>query len=321
MFGLVRLELFKIRKRWMPWVLLIVMVAFLALGQFGMFAGYQSLKAAPLPESEPPPFFLPPEQREEILRHQEEAVRRQEEFRKRSLDRMAQVLTFPRALESPFGMGQSVGGILLIILAASVIGGEYAWGTVRSSIVRGVGRCSYLVAKLTALVLLALLGLLIVFALGAVFAGVTSYLVEGRIDWGFLSLGLAGRLLAMVGRTWFVLLVPILMAGMVAVLTRSSAVAIGVGIAYPLLEAIVIAILAQIAGWGETVRLYTIGYNINSLMLLNSLGEEPIRVGINLGIFPAEEPSLLKSGGILLGYLLAFLLAMFYSFRRRDLTG
>lgn len=311
---LVRLELFKLRKRWLPWILLTVMAAFLAMGQFGMLAAYQSTKSAPPPPAEETPDFLPQEQREEMIKQQQAG---HQQF----LDRMAETLTYPRALEGIFGISQSVGGILLVILTASVVGGEYAWGTVRVALARGIGRRNYLTAKLIAVMLLSLLGLLIALFLGSIFAGITTRLIEGGIDWSFLSLSLAGKLLAMIGRTWFVLLVPISMTAMVVVLTRSSAAATGVGIAYGLLETIVIVILAQITGWGETLRSYTIGYNVNSIIALNSLGGEPLRVGINLGNFPTQEPSLLNSGGILAGYLLAFLLAMFYSFQKRDITA
>jgi ABC-type transport system involved in multi-copper enzyme maturation permease subunit len=108
----------------------------------------------------------------------------------------------------------------------------------------------------------------------------------------------------------------------VAVLARSSAVAIGVGIAYPIAEGIIVGILANVTGWGEIVQEYSIGYNINTVMSYNAMGETFANVGINFGNEPAEAvPAFWRAAGLLVGYGLAFLALAFYFFRKRDLTA
>lgn len=298
MVRLVLTELFKVRKRWMPWILLGIMVALLALTQFGMYAAFRSMEG----QAEESP--MPRAQRQEAI------------------EELETILTLPRATEMVFSIVQSMGGFLLVVLAGSIIGAEYAWGTVRTNIMRGMGRSKYLLSKLIAILLLTLIGLLITFVLGLIFAIGTTLLLEGSIDWSFAGGVFIPRVLAMFGRTWFVLAVPISMAVMVAVVTRSSAVAIGVGIAYPIAEGIIVGILAGVTGWGETVREYSIGYNIGAVMSLNAMGESYSNVGIHLGGSPAEiYPAFWRTASVLVGYGLAFLAVAFYSFRKRDLTA
>jgi ABC-type transport system involved in multi-copper enzyme maturation permease subunit len=281
----------------MPYILLAVLVVLLALSQFGMYAGYKSIGSEMEREGMPRP-------------QQEQAM-----------NQMESALSLPHATSSIFSLAEGMGAVLLVILASSIVGAEYSWGTVRTTIIRGMGRMNYLLSKLATIMGLTLVGLTIAFLFGFIFSIITTVLMQGSLDWGSFGTLYVPRLLAMFGRTWFVLAVPISMATMAAVLTRSSAMAIGVGIGYPILEAIVMTILAQISGWGEVVQQYSIGYNINAVLALNSLDGSTMNVGINFGNNPDEgTPAFWRSGGLLSGYILAFLAISFYSFRKRDLT-
>ena len=91
---------------------------------------------------------------------------------------------------------------------------------------------------------------------------------------------------------------------------------------YPIVESIVANVLAGIAGWGETFQQYTIGYNISSVMALNSMGDTYSSAGVNLGNAPGDSsPAFWRTASVLVGYGLAFLVVAFYSFRKRDLTA
>ena len=295
MARLILTEIFKVRKRWMPYILLGLLIAFLALAQFGMYAAYRSTES----EIE----NMGPQQQE-------------------GFQRMATILVLPRATEGIFAITQSMGAFLLVVLAGSVIGAEYAWGTVRTNIMRGMGRSKYLLSKLIAILLLTLMGLVIAFIFGFIFSIGTTLLIDGTIDWGFLGGLYIPRVLAMFGRTWFVLAIPISMTAMVAILARSSAVAIGVGIAYPIAEGIIVGILAGVTGWGETLQEYTIGYNMSAVMALNALEEGYSNVGVHFGDSPGETfPAFWRTASLLAAYGLAFLVVAFYSFRKRDLTA
>ncbi len=320
MAGLLAVEVFKLRKRWMPWVLLGIILALLTIIHFSIYAAHQATVLG-APES-PAEADLPPnlseEQRRQLRERMEEAQRQNRQSQAAELRR---ILTFPNALASAFSVGQSVGGLLLVVLAASVVGAEYAWGTVRTNLIRGPGRVPYLAAKLLLLLLLALVTLVLLFVASVLYTIITSSLVAGGIDWSFLDWGFAGRVLAAFGRTWFVMTLPMLMASLVAVATRSSAAATGVGIGYIFLEAIVVGILGAVSGWGETLRQYTIGYNVTAIMTMNTLGagEVPL-VGLNL-ILLDEPPGFFRAAGVLLGYALVFLGLAFYLFKKRDVAA
>ena len=68
---------------------------------------------------------------------------------------------FYRVLQIDFLMLRVFIGFFLIILTANVIGREYQHGTIRILLARGVGRLQLLLAKLSAVVLVALLTLLV----------------------------------------------------------------------------------------------------------------------------------------------------------------
>ena len=82
MVRLVALEWFKLRKRWMPWVLLGILLGLLLLSQGGIYLGYTQLRA--LAEGGGAAGQVPPE----VARQQHEALR--------------QALVFPHAAAGPF---------------------------------------------------------------------------------------------------------------------------------------------------------------------------------------------------------------------------
>ena len=349
---LVLTELFKVRKRWMPYILLGILIALMALAQFGMYAAYRSgprmnqgrtigfettlpdgrevsvnidcedLLAGGTVELPPDtdPFFAEQVRSQiDTFRQNCEQITAEEQ---EPFEQIETALTFPRATEGIFSIAQSMGAFLLVVLAGSIIGAEYAWGTVRTNIIRGMGRDRYLLSKLIAVSLLTLAGLVVAFIFGFIFTTITTLLIDKSIDWGFLGGLYVPRVLAMFGRTWFVLAVPISMTAMVAVLARSSAVAIGVGIAYPIAEGIIVSILAGVTGWGEIVQEYSIGHNMTTVMAYNAMGEGFAHVRIGFGLETAESiPAFWRPASLLVGYALAFLALAFYSFRKRDLTA
>ncbi|KKL10286.1 hypothetical protein LCGC14_2557350, partial [marine sediment metagenome] len=102
-------ELLKLRKRWLPYVLLLPLVALLALQTFAAyFAGWRGERDV-------------------------EALR-------------AAVL--PWSLPGLLDLTQYFGAILVAVLAASAVGTEHGWGTVRQALIRGQTRSQYLTTQL-----------------------------------------------------------------------------------------------------------------------------------------------------------------------------
>ena len=134
-------ELLKVRKRWLPYVLLLPVIAILGMQVFaGYFAGWRH-------------------------DHDTEALRWS---------------VLPSALPSMLDLIQYLGSIVFAIVAASTVATEYNWGTARQTIVRGITRDQYLATKLLGLLALAGMGFLFVLAMGLVFSGSVSVLEDRR---------------------------------------------------------------------------------------------------------------------------------------------
>lgn len=145
--SLLNAELLKVHKRWMPYVLALPVIAALS---FQTFFGY----------------FV-------IWRDE------------RGIEGL-RVSVLPWSLPSLLDLTQYLGAIVLGVLAASAVGTEYGWGTVRQAISRGQPRAQFLAVKLGALMVAGLVGFLLVFGVAIVFS-IAVTLAEGRSAWGRLA--------------------------------------------------------------------------------------------------------------------------------------
>lgn len=128
---------------------------------------------------------------------------------------------------------KAFGGALLIVVTARLIGMEYSGGTIRVLLARGVGRVQLLLAKLTAVSLVAV----VLAVLGFLYPRLLNYLVllvkVGDLD------ALTNAPATFWQDSWVVFLVDvlsfaatILMAAAVTVLTRSLAAGLTIGIVW-----------------------------------------------------------------------------------------
>ena len=63
-------------------------------------------------------------------------------------DQFLEMFAFPTSLANGLVAGRGFAGILVMILAASLIGSEYGWGALRTVLTKGTGRWSLLASKL-----------------------------------------------------------------------------------------------------------------------------------------------------------------------------
>jgi ABC-type transport system involved in multi-copper enzyme maturation permease subunit len=131
---LVGVELFKIRKRRMCWILLGVLILLFCLS----FLSYYYVEAG-----------YPPEMRGTSLQ-------------------------FPDAFNFIFSTATGIGTFLLVILASFMMGDEYSWGTIRPTMAKIVVRRQYLGAKVVTLVIIAIIVTMISLALGTILASFTT---------------------------------------------------------------------------------------------------------------------------------------------------
>ena len=232
MIEMIRAELFKLRKRKMTWILLVVLAAFFCLMFFATYGITSS----------------PPD------RIHGEAV-----------DAIRASLQFPDAFDRIFSTAGTIGTLLLIILVASSIGNEYGWGSVKQVLIRRGIRYHYVLAKLVSFIIIAIIGLLISVIIGFVLALITSNLL-GSINWDFMTASYVGRLFQKFGWTLFSLIPYILMAAFFAFLGRSALGGIGGGLGFYFIESIVVGIFNQADGWLAEIPDYLISPNVDALL-------------------------------------------------------
>lgn len=137
-------ELLKVRKRWLPYILLLPVLAALA---FQTFIGYFA-----------------------VWRHDHDIEG-------------LHVSVLPWSLPSLLDLTQYLGAIVLTILAASAVATEHGWGTVRQALIRGQTRSQYLTTKLLGLAVVGGIGFLLVLALGVLVSAILTA-IEDRASPG-----------------------------------------------------------------------------------------------------------------------------------------
>ncbi len=281
-----RMELIKVFRRRMTWV----MVAILVLLVTGMYL----VLYAVLQDALSDPVVSPG-----------------------TIEAVQGMLCWPQAFSSLLGFtgGTGLGGLMLVILAGAVMAQEYSWRTAHLWLSRGLPRPAFLLGKYAVLVLAALLVVLTAVLVGASLTAWFTHQLTGSLSLAGLNVA---ELALSILRTTYTLLPYIGLTFLVAVLTRSTAAAIGVGLAYTLLGENILVQLLGLAGgmWADIAR-HAPGSLASALMQTNfRLVEVDLGSGVNAGL-PTPWAA---AGGIAL-YTVAFLGLSLWAFRRQNLTG
>ena len=175
------------------------------------------------------------------------------------------------------GLGFSAffGPFIAVILAASVTGGEYGWGTLRPVLSRGTGRWPLLTSKI-AVVMLVTAALLLILSVTVMISGfiAEAILTEpeaepyGSTSWLSL-LGLYGRMV-------YAFLPYIMLALFLVVLTASNGVGIGLSMGYYVAETIILVPILSAFDWSDQVLAYLIGPNVTAWQRVNPDAESNI---------------------------------------------
>jgi ABC-2 type transport system permease protein len=324
MATLVRWEWFKLARRWMPWILLIVLLLMSQLAVWGNYITYRSLEHSggqiPVvgPGGRPTGLNcndvlsgrtanVPPGTSPDALRGYQAECRQATGRLQQQLDDAYNAFSLPGSLPATLNLGTLVGLILLAILAASHVGTEYSWGTLRPVLARGTGRNQFVAAKIVILALVAAAALIAVLAATVLSSTIAASLAThpaqsaATVTWGAAA--------AAAFKSWVALVTYLIFAVCVTVLTRSSAAGIAIGIIYYIGEQILVLILSGLFGWFSDVAKYLLGQNLAAWARLSLFGPAQPLVGS------------LHAFLVLLVYaigLTAITLAVFY---RRDVTG
>lgn len=206
------------------------------------------------------------------------------------------------------------GGVLALMLGVLTFGSEYGWGTLRTLFIQRPGRLQVFAAKLLALALALIPFVVVVFGVGALASSAIG-LREGA-DIALPSVGLLVRGLA---AGWLILAVWTALGVLLAVFSRGTALAVGVGILYALvIEGLLSALATQV---GFVDRLVEFFLRANAYSLVTTLGVSADDVGNNgpgsfSGPFVGGGQALLVLGA----YAAVFLVVSGWLLRRRDVA-
>ena len=281
---LTRWEWFKLHRRRMPWILLLIGVAISQLIFWSTYAFVQSggpasqssmsfsatdtagesvdieFTCADIRDVEGGELPLDierfsQEEQQNIVRSLQEFAERCESVTEDS-DDIRQALLPPNSLT--FALGSSLaffGVILMMILAASIPGTEYGWGTLRTVLVRGVGRWQLLAAKTLVIALVSIGFSATVLAIVGVASVIASLTLEGGQlvgagEWSDLAISF--------GKLIYAYMPYVALAVLMSVLTSSSGMGIAIGVGYYVIESIVVGILANF-DWFEGISTFVLG--------------------------------------------------------------
>ena len=241
-------EWFKLRRRWLPWILLAVLLLFTQGPPWGAFADYRQAVGGQVGVSFETrdgnrvdftttcadvrggrvqlPEDTPQWDAQEVL----------SKCRAESIGEARSAFTLPYSVVFPMGMLSSLGLILLALLCASTIGTDYSWGTLRTVLATGAGRWQYLAAKLL-LMALVVAGAMAVLSLATMANSLLASSLAPDAPpyvaaWMASQLGGWPEVLEVMGRALVSILVYLTLATFVTVWTRSLAAGIAISMGY-----------------------------------------------------------------------------------------
>jgi ABC-2 type transport system permease protein len=289
MLRLLRSEIYRLRRRWMPWILLVFIAVIPFLFYFLIWASVnaqlQAVKSGTLP--------APPGGTAQL----------DETLRMIAPDRVAQ-----------FGVSivGGLGSVMLIVFAASHVGTEFGWGTFRTLLAHGASRSGFLVSKAASLLLYAIL-FMIVGTIAAIGASYTVSAVAGIPVGAGVDVPEVARVATKISYTFLPYMA---LALAIAVWSKSAGAGIATGLVVYFAESIVAGILvslnkdyAQIVNWG-------LSRNASALTRTVSGQGGPTSQDPTASTLP--DPT--QAAIVLAVYCVVFLVLAYWRLRSRDVT-
>lgn len=201
-------------------------------------------------------------------------------------EQLREKVALPYSSFTTLGFIAGLGRILMVVLGASLAGSEFSWGTARHLIGRTRNRASYIIGKLIVLTVIALalsVGIAVSGALGG--ALVTPSVLDGAEAASFTIDFMMQLLLGMFG-TMLTFLPYALFAFFIALTTRSSVAAVGIGLVMLMIGEPVMAqiFLALGSPWSEITDFlpYISIQGIKELLAASYTGIYPENIGRTL---------------------------------------
>jgi ABC-2 type transport system permease protein len=206
------------------------------------------------------------------------------------------------------------GGVIALMLGVLTFGSEYGWGTMKTLFTQRPGRLSVFGAKLVALAV-ALLGFVVlVLALGALAGSIIALREGANIAWPSAWLIVRG-----IAAGWLILAVWTAFGVLLAVLSRGTALAVGMGILYAfVVEGLLSALASQVDFVDRLVEFFL---RANGYSLVTTLGVAADDFRDNgPGSFSGPFVDGAQSVFVLLAYAVVFVGLAGLLLRRRDVS-
>lgn len=206
------------------------------------------------------------------------------------------------------------GGMMVLILGVMTMGGEYGWGTLKTILSQHPSRMRLLGAKLVALGLILWVFVLASFLISVVASASVASLED--VDSSWPNIWTIGE--AMLG-AWLIVAVWTVLGVTLAIVSRGTSLAIGIGLLYGLvLEGLAEALLRQVDALEPLVQ-GLLRANAYSLAAALGMGEADAS-GNGPGSFSGPFVGGLQSTLVLLGLTVAFTAISAALLTRRDVT-
>jgi len=278
------IELLKMRKRWLPYLLFLVMVAGVAMIIWA--GGYASWKT-------------------DDAEYQGVALR---------------TFVLPWSLVALVDSGQFWGSFLIGVLIASGVATEYNWGTVRQALIRGQTRSQYLTMKLLGLATTSAVLLLAALGVGVLFSLMATAIADEPITFDVPGGPSFAETVLIILRAGYGILPYALLAFALTVVSRSTAMGAAGILVFIMGEAILGEILRNLGGPAPAIRATLIGPNVSALLAANTIGSVEYNSLAFRELPVASELPPATTAALVIAAYCAFFVAISYAiFQRRDL--
>jgi ABC-2 type transport system permease protein len=206
------------------------------------------------------------------------------------------------------------GGVLALMLGVLVVGSDFGWDTLKTVFTQRPGRMRVFGAKVTALAIALIPFAIVMFIGGAAASALIAAAEDAAVHWPS-----ALELVRAIAAGWFVLAVWAAFGVFLAVVSRGTALAIGLGILYALVIEGLLSALASQVGWLDTL----VGYFLraNAYSLVAAIGVPTSGLTDNgPGSFFGPFVGLGRAVVVMSVYAACFLAASAAVLRRRDVT-
>lgn len=227
------------------------------------------------------------------------------------LDMRQSVQQLSSIFENGMQIWRIVALIMIVVASASLIGSEHGWNTLRPLVARATSRVDLLSAKWVVVALYTIFMVVMGVIVSLLAATITTIFMGGSVSlpvavWDDMVLGLL---------RWTVATLPYAaIAFAAALITRSNAAGIAIGIGLNFAELLVIGLLLEATNRFESAVEYGINWNVQQLVNITTDDGGTV-------MDPVSTAQLWQSTGILLVYCALAIAISYRVFTRRDITS